>query len=200
MQDPSTSIKPSLTPLLYSQSPSLTCPRHPPISPSLLQICHCKIVTQGNYIGLYTLDMDFFFFPLSIRLSSFVSFKKCGVKVRARAQRSQSGFWYLVWLSKIVKAVWPWNALSIERWRMVSWHGNVWEGNEALYVKLWLHYWWQNGMAIKMSYLGAPGGLRWWRVHLQLRSWSQGPGIEPHVGLPAQWGVCISLSPSPYSS
>jgi len=31
------------------------------------------------------------------------------------------------------------------------------------------------------------------RVCLQLRSWSQGPGIKPHIGLPAQRGVCLSL-------
>ena len=28
----------------------------------------------------------------------------------------------------------------------------------------------------------------------RLRSWSQGPGIEPHIWLPAQQGVCFSLS------
>lgn len=34
---------------------------------------------------------------------------------------------------------------------------------------------------------------------LWLRSWSWGPGIEPHIGLPIQWGECLSLSlcPSP---
>jgi len=31
-------------------------------------------------------------------------------------------------------------------------------------------------------------------VCLQLRSWSQSPGIEPCIGLPAQQGVCLSLS------
>ena len=32
-----------------------------------------------------------------------------------------------------------------------------------------------------------------------VRSWSQGPGIEPYGGLPAQQGVCLSLAPfSPY--
>ena len=37
------------------------------------------------------------------------------------------------------------------------------------------------------------GGLRGLSICLQLRSWCQGPGIEPRVGLPAQWGVCFSL-------
>ena len=31
-------------------------------------------------------------------------------------------------------------------------------------------------------------------VCLGLQSWSQSPGIEPSIGLPAQWGVCFSLS------
>ena len=30
-------------------------------------------------------------------------------------------------------------------------------------------------------------------ICLQLRSLSQGPGIKPHVRLPAQWGFCFSL-------
>ena len=30
-----------------------------------------------------------------------------------------------------------------------------------------------------------------------LRSWSPGPGIEPHIGFPAQWGVCFFLSLCP---
>ena len=29
---------------------------------------------------------------------------------------------------------------------------------------------------------------------LWLRSWSQDPGIEPHMGLLAQQGICFSLS------
>ena len=45
----------------------------------------------------------------------------------------------------------------------------------------------------------------WWlhplSICLGLRSWSQGPGIKPHIGLPAQQGVCLSLSlfPTPCS-
>lgn len=31
-------------------------------------------------------------------------------------------------------------------------------------------------------------------VYLQLRSWSQGPGIDPHIQLPDQQGNCFSLS------
>ena len=43
-------------------------------------------------------------------------------------------------------------------------------------------------------YLGAPGWLSQWSICLQLRSWSYGPGMEPHIRLPAQWRVCSSLS------
>ena len=47
---------------------------------------------------------------------------------------------------------------------------------------------------------GVPGWLSRWSVCLQLRSWSQGPGIEPHImGLPAQWGVCLCHSPCLFS-
>ena len=35
---------------------------------------------------------------------------------------------------------------------------------------------------------------QWLSICLQLRSWSQGPGIKPHVGPPAQWGACFSHS------
>ena len=34
-------------------------------------------------------------------------------------------------------------------------------------------------------------------VCLQLRAWSHGPGIEPHIRLPARRGACFSLSHSP---
>lgn len=47
---------------------------------------------------------------------------------------------------------------------------------------------------IKVLCLGAPGCLGWLSVCLRLRSWSHGPGIEPCIRLPAQWGVCYSLS------
>ena len=40
----------------------------------------------------------------------------------------------------------------------------------------------------------APRWLNWLSVCLQLRSWSQGPGIKLHIKLSAQWGV--SFSPS----
>ena len=45
-----------------------------------------------------------------------------------------------------------------------------------------------------------PGWLSWLTVCLWLRSWSWGPRIEPYVFLPAQQGVCFSLSlcPSPF--
>ena len=45
----------------------------------------------------------------------------------------------------------------------------------------------------------APGWLSQLSVCFQLRSWSQHPGIEPHVGLPDYQEVCFSLTlcPSP---
>ena len=48
---------------------------------------------------------------------------------------------------------------------------------------------------------GVPGWLNWLSICLWLGSWSQSPGIKPCIGLPAQWGVCFSLSlcPSPCS-
>ena len=42
--------------------------------------------------------------------------------------------------------------------------------------------------------LGVPRWLSWLSVSLWFRSWSQGPGIEAHIRLPAQKGVCFSLS------
>ena len=44
--------------------------------------------------------------------------------------------------------------------------------------------------------IGIPGRLSKLSICLWLRSRSQGPGIQLHVGLPAQWGVCFSLWPS----
>ena len=40
----------------------------------------------------------------------------------------------------------------------------------------------------------APGWLRGLSLCIKLRSWSQGPGIEPYIGLSAQWGACFLLS------
>ena len=45
----------------------------------------------------------------------------------------------------------------------------------------------------------ASGWLSRLSICLQLMSWSQGPGIKPHVRLPAQGGVCFSLSLCPSS-
>ena len=42
--------------------------------------------------------------------------------------------------------------------------------------------------------MGCLGGLSHLSVCLGLRSWSQDPGIQPCIRLPAQWGVCFSLS------
>lgn len=42
-----------------------------------------------------------------------------------------------------------------------------------------------------------PGWLSGLRVFIWVRSWSWGPGIEPHIRLSAlHWGVCFSLWPS----
>ena len=40
---------------------------------------------------------------------------------------------------------------------------------------------------------GAPGWLRRLSICLQLRSWSQGPGMAPCIRLPAQRGLCFFL-------
>ena len=42
-----------------------------------------------------------------------------------------------------------------------------------------------------------PGWLSQWSVCLWLRSWSWDPRIESYIRLPAQWGVCFSLSTCP---
>ena len=41
---------------------------------------------------------------------------------------------------------------------------------------------------------GAPGWLSRWSICLWFESWSWGPGIKTHIGLPAQQRVCFSLS------
>ena len=41
---------------------------------------------------------------------------------------------------------------------------------------------------LKVSDLKAPGWLSWLNLCLRLSSWSQGPGVEPCIRLPAQWG------------
>ena len=52
---------------------------------------------------------------------------------------------------------------------------------------------------LKLPLLRGTWVAQWVSVCLQLRSWSQGPRIETCIRLPAQWGVCFSLCPSPYS-
>ena len=51
----------------------------------------------------------------------------------------------------------------------------------------------------KKKVIEAPGWFTPLSVCLGLTSWSWGPGIEPHVGLPAQRGVNFSLCPRPNS-
>ena len=46
---------------------------------------------------------------------------------------------------------------------------------------------------IKITNNGAPGWLSWLSACLWLRSWSGGPGIEPHVRFPAPWGTYLLL-------
>ena len=55
-------------------------------------------------------------------------------------------------------------------------------------------YMW-NTLNIKILIDGVPGWLSWLSICLQLRSWSQYPGIKPHIGLSAQWRACFSFSP-----
>ena len=52
-----------------------------------------------------------------------------------------------------------------------------------------------NKLHFKVPIVGVPGWLSWLTVCLWLGSWSQGPGIKPHMGLPTQWRVHFSLSP-----
>ena len=49
----------------------------------------------------------------------------------------------------------------------------------------------------KIERKGVPGWLSQLSACLLLRSWSQGPGMETWVGLPAQRGVCFFLSLCP---
>ena len=51
----------------------------------------------------------------------------------------------------------------------------------------------QTYIKLNLEVLRAPTWLRWLSVCLRLRSWSPGPGLKPHTGLPAQQGVCFSL-------
>ena len=46
----------------------------------------------------------------------------------------------------------------------------------------------------KVLRTGVPGQPSQLSTCLQLRSWSQGPGIEPHSVLPAWWKACFSFS------
>ena len=48
---------------------------------------------------------------------------------------------------------------------------------------------------LKNTSWGAPGWLNQLSICLWLGSWSRGPGIQPHIRLLAQRGVCFSLSP-----
>ena len=47
---------------------------------------------------------------------------------------------------------------------------------------------------LENQFCGAPGWLSGLSHCLQLRSWSQGPGIESCIGLTARWGACFLLS------
>ena len=46
----------------------------------------------------------------------------------------------------------------------------------------------------KFMRIGVSGWLNQLSICLQLRSWSQGPEIEPHIGLLTHRGACFSLS------
>ena len=49
-------------------------------------------------------------------------------------------------------------------------------------------------LAFKRIISRAPGWLSRLSVCLRLRSRSQSPEMKPCVGLPAQWGTCLSFS------
>lgn len=48
-------------------------------------------------------------------------------------------------------------------------------------------------MGFKKHSMLAPGWLRGLSFCLWLRLWSQGPGTEPHIGLPAEQGSAASV-------
>ena len=68
--------------------------------------------------------------------------------------------------------------------------------NYLSFLVLWL--------LVKAQGCWVPGWLSWLNVG-QISAFAfdsgddQGPGIKPHMGCPAQWGVCFRLCPSPYS-
>ena len=51
-------------------------------------------------------------------------------------------------------------------------------------------------VSLKYFILGAPGWLSRLSACLQLRSWSQGPGTEPQMGLPQWRAACFSFCSS----
>ena len=55
---------------------------------------------------------------------------------------------------------------------------------------------WQKSTKSPLSW--ALGWLSWLSICLWLRSWSQDPGIQPHIEFPPQWGVCFFLFPLPF--
>ena len=61
----------------------------------------------------------------------------------------------------------------------------VWSGR-ATFTNLHFFKW-------KICMVGAPGWLSRLSICIQLRSWSQGSGMEPHIRFPEQ-GACFSLS------
>lgn len=52
---------------------------------------------------------------------------------------------------------------------------------------------WERWLRIKSGYFRGAWVAQSVKVWLRLTSWSQGSGIEPHVGLPAHRGVYLSL-------
>ena len=71
-------------------------------------------------------------------------------------------------------------------------------GSQAATFKHWWNHFWRIWLAqrerLKILPWVAPGGFSRLSDCLQLRSWSPGPGIESHVRLPTQRGICFSLS------
>ena len=60
-------------------------------------------------------------------------------------------------------------------------------------IMLLIEYLSTMSFSIKKVTWGAPGWLSWLSVCFQLSSWSQDPGIQSCIRLPAHWGVCFSL-------
>lgn len=78
---------------------------------------------------------------------------------------------------------------------------NVFPGykSDSIFVKQSTWYFKSVWEKIKTIIIRTPRWLSQLNVCLRLRSWFQSPGIQPHIRLPAQQGVCFFLSFCPSS-